>query len=86
MGRADALKPGRGKDGHLPLARSELPIDTVSLARYLIGKVLVRELPEGVASGRIVETEAYLVGDPACHGAPGPTPRNRVLFLLVVIV
>jgi len=32
------------------LARSELPIDTVSLARYLIGKVLVRELPEGVAS------------------------------------
>ena len=44
MGRADALKPGRRKDGHLPLARSELPIDTVSLARYLIGKVLVREL------------------------------------------
>jgi DNA-3-methyladenine glycosylase len=67
MGRADALKPGRGKDGHLPLARSELPIDTVSLARYLIGKVLVRELPEGVASGRIVETEAYVVGDAAGH-------------------
>jgi hypothetical protein len=39
MGRADALKPGRRRDGHLPLARSELPIDTVSLARYLIGKV-----------------------------------------------
>jgi DNA-3-methyladenine glycosylase len=67
MGRADALKPGRRKDGHLPLARSELPIDTVSLARYLIGKVLVRELPEGVASGRIVETEAYVVGDAAGH-------------------
>src|SRR5439155_18055387 len=43
MGRADALKPGRRKDGHLSLARSELPIDTVSLTRYLIGKVLVRE-------------------------------------------
>ena len=50
-----------------PLARSELPIDAVSLARHLIGKVLVRELPEGVASGRIVETEAYVVGDAAGH-------------------
>ena len=67
MGRADALKPGRRKDGHPPLARSELPIDTVSLARYLIGKILVRELPEVVAKGRIVETEAYVGGDAAGH-------------------
>ena len=81
MGRADALKPGRRKDGHLPLARLELPIDTVSLARYLIGKVLVRELPEGVASGRIVETEAYVVGDAAGHAYRGMTRRNRSLFL-----
>jgi DNA-3-methyladenine glycosylase len=73
MGRADALKPGRRKDGHPPLARSELPIDTVSLARYLIGKVLVRQLPEGVASGRIVETEAYVVGDAAGHAYRGMT-------------
>ncbi len=65
----------------LPLARSELPIDTVALARYLIGKVVVRQLPEGVASGRIVETEAYVVGDAAGHAYRGMTRRNRSLFL-----
>ena len=81
MGRADALKPGRRKDGHPPLARSELPIETVSLARYLIGKVLVRELPDGVSSGHIVETEAYVVGDAAGHAYRGMTRRNRSLFL-----
>ena len=81
MGRSDALTPGRGKDRHLPLARPELPIDTAALARYLIGKILVRELPEGVASARIVETEAYVVGDAAGHAYRGMTRRNRSLFL-----
>ena len=75
------MKPGRHKNGHVPLARSELPIDTVALARYLIGKLLVRELPEGVASGRIVETEAYVIGDAAGHAYRGMKPRNRALFL-----
>jgi DNA-3-methyladenine glycosylase len=65
----------------MPLTRSDLPIDTASLARYLIGQVLVRELPEGIASGRIVETEAYVVGDAAGHAYRGMTQRNRSLFL-----
>jgi DNA-3-methyladenine glycosylase len=64
-----------------PLTRSELPDDTASLARTLIGKLVVRELPEGIASGRIVETEAYVAGDAAGHGYRGMTPRNRSLFL-----
>lgn len=65
----------------MPVARSELPIDTVALARCLLGKILVRELPEGVASGRILETEAYVVGDAAGHAYRGMTGRNRSLFL-----
>lgn len=64
-----------------PLARREFPVDTASLARHLIGKIVVRELPEGVVSGRIVETEAYVVGDAAGHAFRGMTRRNRSLFL-----
>jgi len=81
MGRADTLKSLGHNDSHPPLARAELPIDTVALARYLIGKLLVRALPEGIVSGRIVETEAYVIGDDAGHAYRGMTPRNRSLFL-----
>ena len=62
------------------LRRAELPADTVALARFLIGKLVVRELPRARLVGRIVETEAYLVGDAACHAFRGVTERNRSLF------
>jgi DNA-3-methyladenine glycosylase len=75
------LKPGRQRHAGTPLARSALPIDTAALARFLIGQLLVRELREGVATGRIVETEAYVIGDAAGHAYGGMTPRNRSLFL-----
>jgi len=75
------MKRGRHTDGRKPLSRADLPMDTASLARYLIGKMVVRELPEGIVSGRVVETEAYVVGDAAGHGYRGMTPRNRSLFL-----
>jgi len=72
MGRTESVTP---------LARAALPIDTVALARSLIGKIVVRALPQGVVSGRIVEAEAYVVGDAAGHAYRGMTGRNRSLFL-----
>ena len=64
------------------LRRAELPVDTVKLARFLIGKTVVHDLPQGRLSGRIVETEAYPVGDPAGHAFPGHSRANNSLFLV----
>lgn len=72
--------PGPGTEP-VPLERSCVPRDTVALARHLLGKVLVRRFGKRLVTGRIVETEAYRVGDPACHAFRGMTARNRSLFL-----
>jgi DNA-3-methyladenine glycosylase len=53
----------------------------VELARYLIGKTIVHDSRHGRLAGRIVETEAYPVGDAAGHAFPGLSPANRSLFL-----
>jgi len=63
------------------LRRPELPTDTIELAKYLIGKTLVHDLPRVRLAGRIVETEAYPVGDAAGHAFGGLTPSRRSLFL-----
>jgi len=76
-----ALKSSAEKFAVRRLRRSELPTDTVKLASFLIGKIIVHDLPAGRVSGRIVETEAYPPGDPAGHHFRGPTPRIRSMYL-----
>ena len=73
---------GSGPVGRIRrLRRSELPDDTLDLARFLIGKVLVRDHRGDRTSGRIVETEAYPIGDAAGHAFIGMTSANHSLFL-----
>ena len=54
---------------------------TLDVARDLLGLVLVHNRRGVRTSGVIVEVEAYIgESDPACHAAPGPTPRNAPLY------
>lgn len=66
---------------HRILPRSYFTRPTVTVARSLIGKYLVRVIEGRILAGRIVEVEAY-VGpeDKACHASKGRTQRTEVMF------
>lgn len=59
---------------------TELEADSVKVAPWLLGSLLIRETPAGRMVGKIVETEAYHQRDAASHSYRGQTPRNSVMF------
>ena len=62
------------------LSRAFYARDTVTVARELLGKRVVRSDKASVCSGIIVETEAYTCIDAACHAYRGKTISNAALF------
>lgn len=79
MRRGDSRRKPDAAGAALPRSFYDRP--TITVAKELLGKVLVHRTPGGDAAGIIVETEAYIgEDDRACHAAPGPTSRNAPLY------
>jgi DNA-3-methyladenine glycosylase len=76
-----ASRPRNAAGSASVLPKSFFARDTEIVARDLLGAVLECRTSDGVATGRIVETEAY-VGehDLACHAAAGRTARTAPLY------
>jgi len=88
-GREVRGNPGDRIPGSLPGNERVQPVllplsfyeqDAIAVARALLGCRLVHREDGVTTAGRIVETEAYLQGDPAAHSFRGKTRRTSVLF------
>jgi DNA-3-methyladenine glycosylase len=65
---------------YVPLPRAFFTPSAAVVAPRLLGHILVRQTSEGTMASLIVETEAYVIDDPACHGYGGESPRNRSMY------
>ena len=64
-----------------PLPRKFYTRDTLTVAKELLGKCLVRHMVEDVLVGSIVEVEGYGGSDdPGSHAYKGMTARNRLMW------
>ena len=73
------MRSRKRKPKDIVLPRSFYNRDTALVARELLGKLIVVKRGERKGA-RIVETEAYVTGDPANHAFKGLTKRNRSMF------
>ncbi|RYG70181.1 DNA-3-methyladenine glycosylase [bacterium] len=63
-----------------PLPREFYEPDAAVVSPRLLGHFLLHRVDDEWVGGEIVETEAYLTDDPACHAYVRETPRNRVMW------
>lgn len=64
----------------VPLPRAFFDPSAAVVAPALLGHWLIHRTPTGPCGGVIVETEAYLVDDPASHGFKRATARNQAMY------
>ena len=75
------MQAGFSWSGTTRLTKSFYERDALSVARDLIGCILVHDSFEGRTAARLVEVEAYRgVVDPGSHGYRGITPRTEVMY------
>ena len=66
---------------HERLARAFFNRPTLTVAKELLGKFLVRKIDGEIVKSKIIETEAYCgTEDKASHASRGLTPRTKVMF------
>ena len=63
-----------------PLPRSYYQPSAEEVGPALLGHYLLRRIGDELCGGEIVETEAYLQNDPACHAYKRQTPRNAAMY------